>query len=364
MPSLSAAAQGRVFMTRNNDPSSATRRDMLRGGALAGAALGLAATGGVAFPAFAANAPDMGSSGGLDAGDRAILRFLAAAELIEHDLWQQYAELGENNAEYEDALADIDDHMVEYAVDVTEDELSHHEFINAFLASEGAEPVDLDEFRTIPSPPVTGLQQIGRLTNLTKLSIDTSYYNRYRGTGNPDFGDKFPQIATIIDQPGIPTRNGMSARKLSGIARVATFHFASIEVGGTSLYDSFLTKVSGKTVLRIVGSIYATEAIHYAIFEDTFGGISAFSNGQGTLEVPDLTEGGHESEHVMPKRCTFLRTNLPTCSVIRPSSTELAGASAAFKALRASNLFLGQSPKFFETLRKLARDADAAVSSA
>src|SRR6476659_986410 len=33
-------------------------------------------------------------SGRLDKGDAAILRFLAAAEIIETDLWQQYNELG------------------------------------------------------------------------------------------------------------------------------------------------------------------------------------------------------------------------------------------------------------------------------
>src|SRR5215207_2647809 len=257
-------------MTKPENLGNATRRDVLKCGAIAGAAVGIA-LGGDALSADRTTKSDNPVSKDLfDKGDIAILRFLAAAELIEHDLWQQYAELGENNRAYRDALEEIDDDMVDYTVDVTEDELSHHQFINAFLVAEGADAVDLDEFRTIPSPPVKGLQQIGRLTNLTELSIDTSYYTRYRSTGNPDFGDKFPQIATIVRQPGIPTRNGINARALSGIARVATFHFASIEVGGTSLYDSFLTKVTGMTVLRIVGSIYATEAIHYAIFEDTF----------------------------------------------------------------------------------------------
>ena len=339
-----------------------TRRDVLKHGVLAGAAIGLAATG-TSSLANATPGHDQGDIAipGHDQGDIAILRFLAAAELIEHDLWQQYAELGENNEDFGEALEAIDDDMVEYAVDVTEDELSHHQFINAYLRAIGAQPVNLDEFRRIPSPPVDGLRQIGRLTNLTRLSVDTSYYTRYRGTGNPDFGDQFPQIATIINQPGIPTHNGIDANTLSGIARVATFHFASIEVGGTSLYDSFLTKISSAQVLRIVGSIYATEAIHYAIFEDTFGGISAFRNQNGTLVVPDLTEGKLGSAHVMPKRCTFLSRHLPTCSVIRPSSTQLAGAVAAVRALTASNLFLGQSHKFFATLFGLAGRADAAI---
>ena len=346
-------------MTKTHDLTDSARRDFLKHGAFAGAALGAAMTGGDVFSPVRAKAAPL--DGGLDAGDAAILRFLAAAELIEHDLWQQYAELGENNPGYKEALEGIDDDMVDYAVDVTEDELSHHEFINAFLAANGAIPVDLDEFRTIPPPDVTGILPTPRLTNLTRLSVDTSFYNRYRGTGNPDFGDTFPQIATIRDQPGIPTSNGLSGKRLGAIARVATFHFASIEVGGTSLYDSFLTKVTTPDVLRIVGSIYATEAIHYAIFEDTFGGITAFQNASGTLVVPDLTEGKHDSEHVMPKRCVFLRRDLPTCSVIRPSSTENGGALAAVRALTASNLFDGQSLKFFRTLRRLAIAADAAI---
>jgi hypothetical protein len=347
-------------MTQVHDLADSARRQFLKRGAAAGAAFGLAIASGTALPSRSIAAATRGGS--LTHGDAAILRFLAAAELIEHDLWQQYAELGENNPDFKEALEGIDDDMVDYAVDVTEDELSHHEFINAFLVSEGAHPVNLDEFRTIQPPDVTGIQPTPRLTNLTKLSVDTSYYNRYRGTGNPDFGDSFPQIATIIEQPGIPTKDGLGSHRLRGIASVAAFHFASIEVGGTSLYDSFLTKVASRDVLRIVGSIYATEAIHYAIFEDTFGGITAVKNGDGTLVIPDLTAGQHESEHVMPKRCTFFRSDLPTCSVIRPSSTENAGAVAAVKALTASNLFEGQSQKFFRTLNKLAAEADAAAS--
>lgn len=339
-----------------HDLADSARREILKRGAFAGAALAMTAGGILPSHSAGAAARKLGS------GDGAILRFLAAAEIIEHDLWLQYAELGENNPDFGEALEAIDDDMVDYAVDVTDDELSHHEFINAFLVSRGAEPVNLDPFKTIPPPNVTGIQQTPRLTNLTKLSVDTSYYTRYRRSGNPDFGTSFPQIATIIEQPGIPTANGLGDKTLGGIARVAAFHFASIEIGGTSLYDSFLTKVSNPDVLRIVGSIYATEAIHYAIFEDTFGGIKAFRNADGTLVVPDLTEGKHGSEHVMPKRCAFLDLSLPTCSVIRPSATANAGAIAAVRALTASNLFLGQSRKFFRTLNELAEQADAAVA--
>jgi hypothetical protein len=289
--------------------------------------------------------------------DIAILRFLAAAELIETDLWQQYAELAHGNPRYREALETIDDDLPVYAVDVTEDELSHAEFINAYLHSIGAEPVNLDSYRVIASPPVTGLHQIGRLTNLTDLTVNTSYFRRYQSTRNPDFGASFDQIATIKDQPAIPTSNSIGDQALAGIVRVAAFHFAWVEQGGTSLYDQFVPHISSREVLRIVSSIYATEAIHYAIFRDSLNGITAFHNG-ANLVVPDLTEGRQGSSHVFPKRCRFLSDKLPTCSVIRPSSTALAGAQAAATAFTASNLFKGQPPAFFRALTALAKAAD------
>jgi hypothetical protein len=46
-----------------------------------------------------------------------------------------------------------------------------------------ARAVNLDEFRTLPSSKATGATQIGRLTNLRSLDVDTSWYVRYRSTG-------------------------------------------------------------------------------------------------------------------------------------------------------------------------------------
>ena len=138
---------------------------------------------------------------------------------------------------------------------------------------------------------------------------------------------------------------------------MAAFHFAWVEQGGTSLYDQFVPYISSREVLRIVSSIYATEAVHYAIFRDSLNGITAFQNG-ANLVVPDLTEGKQGSSHVFPKRCTFLSEQLPTCSVIRPSSTRSAGAQAAATAFIASNLFKGQPPAFFQALTALAKAAD------
>src|SRR5439155_13293924 len=125
-----------------------------------------------------------------------ILRFLAAAEILETDLWQQYNELGgiqdtevpggSGNPDYSAALAVLDEDMAQYIHDNTEDELTHEVFINAYLASKGAETVNLDQFRTLPSSKATGAQQIGRLTNIMQLTVDTTWFTRYRSrTGNP-----------------------------------------------------------------------------------------------------------------------------------------------------------------------------------
>ena len=137
--------------------------------------------------------------GGITQGDAAVLRFLAAAEIIETDLWLQYAELGGTqdnqlpglptggSSAYTAALANLDADMPQYIHDNTRDELSHETFINAFLESKGAELVDLDQFRTSPSSRATGANQVGRLTNLMQLTVDTSWYTRYRDTQhNPD----------------------------------------------------------------------------------------------------------------------------------------------------------------------------------
>ena len=86
----------------------------------------------------------------------------------------------------------LDADMSQYIHDNTEDEFSHLTFINAYLASKGADPVNLDKFRTLPSSKATGAQQIGRLTNLMQLTVDTSWWTRYRSrTKNPDFGGTF-----------------------------------------------------------------------------------------------------------------------------------------------------------------------------
>jgi hypothetical protein len=332
------------------------RRRFLSHGAVAGTAVGLGVLAG-GLPAVAQEAGPA-TAGRPTKRDIAILQFLAAAELVEADLWLQYAELARGNRNFRSALVDIDDGQPDYAIDTQEDEESHARFINAYLVSVGAQPVNLDPFRAIVPPAVNGLRPVGRLTNLTALTVDTSYYTRYRSVVSPDFGASFPQIAKIAGKPAIPTNNSLSARQISGVAQTASFHFAAIEQGGSSLYDQFVPFVSNKEVLRIVASIYATEAVHYAIFRDSLEGIRGFDSGDGKLQIPNLTEGRRESRRVMPRPCDFLRKDLPKCSVIRPSAQKNAGAVAAATGLVASGLFKGQPPAFFTAVVALAKAAD------
>src|SRR5258708_12956835 len=227
-------------------------------------------------------------SGRLTKGDAAILRFLAAAEILETDLWQQYNELGgiqdqevpggSGSPVYTAALSFLDGDMAQYIHDNTEDEFTHQNFINAYLAAKGADTVNLDRFRTLPSSKATGAQQIGRLTNLMQLTVDTSWWTRYRSrTKNPDFGDTFAQAIPGLSKgqfPAIPRSDAdLKGFKpgnhptipdhLQAIANTAGFHFGFIEQGGTSLYPSLAQRVTNPEVLRVLLSIGPTEAMHF-----------------------------------------------------------------------------------------------------
>src|ERR1039457_7076638 len=178
------------------------RRSFLKGLGIAGATLSAGALLGTEGFAQATH-----SSGKLSKGDAALLRFAAAAELIEADLWQQYNELGGvqgGNTAYIAPLTNFDGDMAQYTANNTDDKLSHAAFLNAYLISKGEEPVDLDAFRTLPSSQATGAKDLGRLTNLMKLNVDLSWYTRYRSTQNPDFGVKLNGPFTIKNQPAIP----------------------------------------------------------------------------------------------------------------------------------------------------------------
>ena len=260
------------------------RRSFLKGAGVAAAA---AVPGSVLLSSEA-----FAKSGAITKGDAAILRFLAAAELIETDLWEQYAELGGvngGNPAYMAALGNIDSDMPTYIALNTEDEQSHAAFLNAYLKSKGAAPVNLDAFRTLPSSKATGGGHSGRLTTLQSLNVDTSWYTRYRSSKSPDFGATFPQAVTIRRQPAIPvsdtdTPPHMKAplpaktaaeKRMQVIACTAAFHFAFIEQGGSSLYTTLSNQVSSAEVLRIVTSIGGTENQHFATWQDDAGNAAA-----------------------------------------------------------------------------------------
>ncbi len=196
----------------------------------------------------------------LTKGDEAILRFLAAAETLETDFWQQYNELGgiqdkevpggSGNKPYTDALAMLDEDMAQYVHDNTDDEFTHFTFLNAYLKALGGQPVSLERFRTLPSSTATGAQQIKRLTNLMELTVDTTWWTRYRSsTKNPDLGGHFPPAVPGLLKgrfPAIPRSDAdlAPADHLQAIANTAGFHFATIEQGGSSLYPSLAQRVS------------------------------------------------------------------------------------------------------------------------
>lgn len=306
-------------------------------------------------PIFAGSPPELSS------GDVAVLQFLAAAELVETDLWGQYTELANDNPEFRRALQHIKETLPDYVTGDFNDENSHANFINAFLVAAGQQPVNLDPFRTLPSAKVEGAQDIGRLTNLTNLTVDTSYYERYRSMGNPDFGDTFPQIVNITNQAAIPTSNSIKGLDMLSIAQTASFHFAAIEQGGSSLYNSLITKVSNPDVVAILASIGPTEVFHFAIFQVSLEGIRKLHVPNGP-HFPDIADRDDRGQ-VTPHPCTFLSPDFPFCSVIRPRNTDTAGAVAAATGLVKSGLFEGQSTAFFDAVVALATAADAAVRS-
>ena len=321
----------------------------------------------------------------LSQGDAAILRFLAAAEILESDLWVQYNELGGiqdsevpgitgGSPPYIAALAVLDGDMSQYIHDNTEDEISHFSFINAYLSSKGAATVSLDQFKTLPSSKATGARQIGRLTNLMQLTVDTSWWTRYRsGANNPDLDPAFvfPQAVPALSHgqfPAIPRNNNDLAPKdhIQAIANTAGFHFAFIEQGGSSLYPSLAQRVTNPEVLRILLSIGPTETAHFQTWHDKAGNAPALTDPTNPMLVfPDLNSppfGGEtfQTNLIMPEPCPFLSRKFPVCSIIRPTETKGA-AMGAVRALTADGLFIGQPPMFFEVLKDLAQAADNAA---
>jgi hypothetical protein len=323
-----------------------------------------AASGASLLPGLPVLSAPMGPNhlGNITNGDAAILRFLAAAEILETDAWNQYNDFASAGGPYSEALEVIDEDMAEYVEENTEDEQSHMTFLNALLVKLGRKPVDLERFRTLPSSPADPTQQ-NRLTNLMHLNVDTSWYTRYRTDSNPDFGDQAAQVVTINNRPAIPTQaqNMYTANQIQAIANTAAFHFAMIEQGGSSVYDVLSMKCNHLLAQRVVTSIGGSEVAHFTIWNDTITGVPAVDSGDG-LVFPDLeTIDGVDPEQVMPKPCKFISADLPPCAIIRPTGPAIAGAQAAVQFFTQTGLFVGQSQAFFDFFMGLARQADAAM---
>jgi hypothetical protein len=385
--------------------SAVGRRSFLKGLGATGAIL-LPASALLATKAIAQNKSD-DSGGTLSKGDASILRFLAAAEILESDLWEQYWELGGNqendfaspnpatgikppltggNQFYTSALTILDGDMAQYIQDNTDDEFSHANFLIAYLKSKGANTADIDllvgpHFRTLQGSTAAGSSKKKRLTNLLQLTVDTSFWSRYRSDAhNPDLPDgfTFPQAVkglnvgmhpaipvTDADTTGSAVNNPPNPAKditphLQGITFTAGFHFAFIEVGGTSLYASLAQRVSDPEVLRIVLSIGPTETMHFQTWQDKAG--NALPISVDGLTFADLTSSTDEllkSNLIMPEPTPFLSRRFPICSIIRPTQTKGAAMGAA-TGLTADGLFRGQTDEFFDLLADLASDADQA----
>jgi hypothetical protein len=368
---------------------TSNRRSFLKNGAVAGAAATIGA--GVLGSGLAALGETNKKGKGITKGDIAILRFLAAAEIIESDLWEQYTELGgTQDAEehgvnggsplYMAALQILDGDMPQYIHDNTDDEKSHFAFLNSYLESIGADPVNLDQFANLPSSKATGAADIGRLTNLMNLNVDTSFWTRYRSsTHNPDLDPKFVfgQAETIVNRTAIPRTdddlNGPAKiapydvpDHLKAIAFTAGFHFCAIEQGGSSLYPSLAQRVTNVDVLRILLSIGPTETAHFQTWMDKAGNVLTVTDVDpvtgSKVHFRELAGNSSESLQgnlIMPEPCPFLSRKFPPCSIIRPTQTE-GVAMGAIQGLTASGLFSGQSKDFFAAVTKLAQAADAA----
>jgi len=323
---------------------------------------------------------------GLTEGDAALLRFAAAAEILETDFWVQYNELagipdsevpgGKPIKAYRDAIIQLDADMPQYIHDNTEDEFTHFTFLNAYLVSKGAAPANLDQFRTLTGSSATGSTGKLRLTNLTQLTLDTSWWTRYRDPDhNPDLDPNFvfPQAVPTLfvgEHTAIPRTDSdlTNADFVQAMANTAGFHFATIEQGGNSLYPSMAQRATSVEVLRILISIGPTETMHFQTLQDKAGNAVTLTNvidpvpPHVSVTFPDLTKNQPETLQanlIMPEPCPFLRKNLPVCSIIRPTETK-GIAMGVVKFLTDMGLFKGQPPAFFAVLNRLARDADAA----
>jgi hypothetical protein len=377
------------------------RRKFLTNGVVAA---GAATMGAALLPGTTAAFSGDGDSAPITKGDIAILTFLSALEQVEADLWIQYAELGGATnqglspidlpfatglaPDYITGLLVLDGDMPQYIADNTDDEISHHRFLNNYLASKGAKTIDLSNFAVLPPSRVTGVPQKGRLTNLKQLTIDTSWWTRYRSeTANPDFGGTFENAVPDLakgQHPAIPLSdadlgvdaNGNISNHLQAIANTAGFHFAFIEQGGSSLYPALAQKVTNLEVLRILLSIGGSEIMHFQTWHDKAGNATNITD--GNLTFPNLNAGVDpnngasganvadmfQTNLIMPEPTLFLNQKLGPVAIIRPTSTQQGGAVASVVSFAEDGLFLDPSTNkntgIVDVLMRLAEEADEA----
>src|ERR1700747_2855434 len=393
-----------VFNRKSN------RRKFLRNGMLAAGAATVGAGMLPGLSAFGRDNNEKDCRAPITKGDIAILTFLSALEQVEEDLWTQYSELGGTqdnevsglnggNSLYQAALQILDGDMSQYIHDNTDDEISHHRFLNNYLVSKGAKPIDLrKQFANLPSSKADGARQIGRLTNLTQLTFDPSFWSRYRSITNPDFDPNAPfaqavPSLNVKQHTAIPRSNADTANStitnnnpqsisthLQAIAFTAGFHFAFIEQGGSSLYPTLAQKVTNLEVLRILLSIGPSETMHFQTWQDKAGNalpisdtdngpggtgatvtFSTLSAAQGETNPESLNGDTLQANLIMPEPTHFIDPGLGPVAIVRPTSTKFGGAVASFQSFVDDGLFIGQPKHFFDVLFDLASEADQAT---
>src|SRR5260221_1496132 len=258
--------------------------------------------------------------------------------------------------------------MPQYIHDNTEDEIRHFTFLNAYLASKGANPVDLDKFRTLKGSQATGAQKSKkRLTNLMQLTVDTSWWTRYRSrTQNPDFGDTFPPAIPGLLKgqfPAIPRSDAdlSPANHIQAIANTAGFHFGFIEQGGSSLYPTLAQGATNLEAFRVLLRIGPVETSHFQTWHDKAGNAPALTDPTNGLVFPDLNAapfGGEDFQTnlIMPEPTIFLRRSLPAGLIILPPPIAGGGGGVGTgQAVTADGQFIGQDPGVFYRLQQIAR---------
>ena len=378
-------------MSASKTPEQITknRRSFLKTGLTAASATvasGLLMRGTSAF----AQAPASPSSAPLTAGDVAILRFLAAGEALEADFYTQYNELGgiqdnevpggSDDRIYAEKLRRIDPNFSQYIHDIADDEISHRNFLNAYLVANGAEAVDMEPFRTLKGSIARGSSGGLRLTNLMQLTVDTSWWTRYRSsTNNPDVNPTtFEQAVPDLHNgqfTAIPRDNSdlYPHEHIQAIANTAAFQIPTVEQGGGSLRLALAQRATSVEVLRLLISMGPIELMHFQTWSRLDGNVPPLTDPTNGLTFPDLNCGVDpntgargaavrqmfQTNLILPEPCPFISTSLPACSVVRPTNTT-GVATGALKFLTAMGLFIGQSPAFFSFMSELATAADAA----